>query len=355
MSSAALAASARESELQRAIAQEQEKALQRRRLLDTLSEKERALNADLAALEKRVALLTEELGEKERELLRLETAQGTNRAEFEALDGERRRLEDETGRLILLLWPLQLHQDAMGAGQNSAWHEAEQRYQWMSIILRTLAKQREELEEKKEALKSNLSEKDRLALELKTKVAATNDLRDALLADVLRFNRELEHIRKERVDTEDALARITKTAADLNIRLQAIREGADIRKLKGELPWPARGKLVRRYAPGANPPVRGLGLALREKDEIRSVAAGKVVYNDILRGLGEVVILMHGREYYTVYAHLDDIQVDMGQEVPQGHVLGHAGFYPPANGRGLYFELRFHQKAINPDGWLGKQ
>ena len=36
----------------------------------------------------------------------------------------------------------------------------------------------------------------------------------------------------------------------------------------------------------------------------------------------------------------------------QGEKLGVSGFYPKANGNGLYFELRFHQKAINPLKWL---
>jgi murein DD-endopeptidase MepM/ murein hydrolase activator NlpD len=39
--------------------------------------------------------------------------------------------------------------------------------------------------------------------------------------------------------------------------------------------------------------------------------------------------------------------------VENGESLGQAGFYPLAKGAGLYFELRFGQKAINPEQWLG--
>jgi len=109
---------------------------------------------------------------------------------------------------------------------------------------------------------------------------------------------------------------------------------------------------VRRYAPDAKPPVRGLGLSVGQGDPVRAVAYGRVVHNDTMRGFGRVVILMHGQAYYTLYAFLADSPLRLGQEVGGGQQVGTAGFYPDANGPGVYFELRFHQKAINPDAWL---
>jgi len=85
---------------------------------------------------------------------------------------------------------------------------------------------------------------------------------------------------------------------------------------------------------------------------VRSVFWGKVVHNDVLRGLGKVVILFHGGDYYTLYAYLSDTSVQTGQDVEKDEVIGHVGYYPEAHGNGLYFELRFHQKPINPLLWL---
>ena len=345
----------KEEEIRKAIEAEQGKAGQRRESLKKLTARERALNSNLAKLEKRIDLLTKEVAEKEKELARLESAQGKNRSRFDELNRKKAGIERDISSLMRFLWPLYMHQESVGARDGLAWHEAEQQYQWTMSVMRAIGERQRDLEKRERELKENLSEKEKIALELKSQVASVNTAKDALLADMLKFNRELEHIRQEKLDVEDSLSRITKTVQSLNIRLQEIRSGGDLKKLKGSLPWPATGRLVRRYAPSANPPVRGFGIALKDRANVRSVAAGKVVYNDMLRGLGQVVILMHGKEYYTVYAHLADILVNMGQEVPQGHLLGHAGFYPPANGPGLYFELRFHQKAINPDGWLSKQ
>ncbi len=123
---------------------------------------------------------------------------------------------------------------------------------------------------------------------------------------------------------------------------------------KGKTPWPARGKVVVHYAPDASPPVHGIGLALNDGTPVKAVAWGKVVHSDVLRGLGYVVVLMHPKQYYTVYAHLTGSKYKVGQEVKQGEVLGRAGLYPPAGGAGIYFELRSHEKAVNPEAWLSR-
>ena len=125
--------------------------------------------------------------------------------------------------------------------------------------------------------------------------------------------------------------------------------------VKGKTPWPAKGRVVVRYAPGASPPVRGIGMSMAANGEVRAVAWGKVVHSDVLRGLGYVVVLMHPKQYYTVYAHLTGSPYKVGQEVKQGAVLGRAGHYPPAGGPGIYFELRSHEKAVNPETWLARR
>ena len=353
--SAPAAPAKNEADIRKAIKTEEKKAGKRQESLKKLTDRERALNANLAKLEKRIDQLSREVETKEKELARLESAQSENRLRFDEINQKKSRIEHDIAALIRFLWPLHMHQEGVGTRDGLSWHEAEQQYQWTLSAMRAIGERQQQLKEQERALTENLSEKERIALELKSQVGEVSAAKDALLAEMLKFNRELEHIRQEKLDVEASLARITQTVQGLNIKLRELQSGGDLKKLKGTLPWPAEGRLVRGYAPSANPPVRGYGLALKDKADVRSIAAGKVVYNDMLRGLGQVVILMHGKEYYTVYAHLADIHVNMGQEVSQGHVLGSAGFYPPANGPGLYFELRFHQKAINPDGWLRKR
>lgn len=117
--------------------------------------------------------------------------------------------------------------------------------------------------------------------------------------------------------------------------------------------WPAEGaRVVEPFDPGADPPRRGIGLSVPEGAGVRAAAGGQVAHADVLRGLGRVVILDHGGQYYTIYAHLSETSVAPGDTVSRGASLGRAGYYPPAEGPGLYFELRFREKAINPGKWL---
>ena len=84
------------------------------------------------------------------------------------------------------------------------------------------------------------------------------------------------------------------------------------------------------------------------------MAGGKVVHNDVLRGFGTVLILQHGDDYYSLYAFLGNSPLQVGQDVAGRQQLGTVGYYPAIRGPGLYFELRFKQKAINPEQWLSR-
>ncbi len=86
--------------------------------------------------------------------------------------------------------------------------------------------------------------------------------------------------------------------------------------------------------------------------EVRAVAAGHVAFAGWFRGYGRLLILDHGDRYFTVYGHLDDIGVEVGQAVASRHVLGSAGDTGSLAGPRLYFEVRRGKKSLNPRRWL---
>ncbi|MCC8193850.1 MAG: peptidoglycan DD-metalloendopeptidase family protein, partial [Deltaproteobacteria bacterium] len=59
-------------------------------------------------------------------------------------------------------------------------------------------------------------------------------------------------------------------------------------------------------------------------------------------------------EYYSLYMFLSESPLSIGQDVERGETVGTSGFVTSLNGPGLYFELRHHQKAVNPEQWLRK-
>ena len=406
-------------EIEQAISAAKDKAAAGKAGLTQLTDRERKLNADLAATEDRISALEKDLTRQQSELDILEKAQKDNLHAYDVLSASKEETEQELLALLAFLWPVHNLQESVGLRDGALWSDAEREYVWTAEIMRSIAQKQALLKENESALSSNLSQREVLFRQLRDQVAVIRADKDALLATTLKFNQELAAVREEKQDLESTLRSIDKTIGDLNIQLElsaaeearaeaaraeaaraeAARAAAAQKQAqgtektsadktqtvaaagsatgknadadsgagaragsgsgtggiaKGKTPWPAKGKVVVRYAPGASPPVRGIGLSLGGGAEVKAVAWGKVVHSDVLRGLGYVVVLMHPKQFYTVYAHLNGSAYKVGQEVKQGAVLGKAGHYPPAGGPGLYFELRSHEKAVNPEIWLSR-
>lgn len=117
----------------------------------------------------------------------------------------------------------------------------------------------------------------------------------------------------------------------------------------GALSWPVRGRVA---GGGDRKTLTGLVMATEAGEPVRAAAAGQVVFVGVLRGLGRVVIVSHGPHCHTVYAFLARTDVAGGDTVSRETILGQAGLCPPAKGPGVYFELRFREKALNPTEWF---
>lgn len=96
----------------------------------------------------------------------------------------------------------------------------------------------------------------------------------------------------------------------------------------------------------------GLDISGSTGDPVRAAESGEVLYAGWLRGYGQVIILDHGRDLTTVYAHLSKIEVNEGEKVSRGEQIGRVGSTGIATGPHLHFEVRVNGKAVNPMGYL---
>jgi septal ring factor EnvC (AmiA/AmiB activator) len=76
-----------------------------------------------------------------------------------------------------------------------------------------------------------------------------------------------------------------------------------------------------------------------------------VIFAERFKGYGLMVVLDHGAKHHSLYAHLGEAKVAVGQRVSGGEVLGTVG---PGGleGPGLYFEMRFQGRPEDPVDWL---
>jgi murein hydrolase activator len=85
---------------------------------------------------------------------------------------------------------------------------------------------------------------------------------------------------------------------------------------------------------------------------VLSVYAGQILFAEWYKGYGNMVIINHGNHYYSVYAHLEELLKSKGDKVETGEIIGTAGDAGSVTGTGLYFEVRYRGKPMDPMEWI---
>jgi septal ring factor EnvC (AmiA/AmiB activator) len=130
-----------------------------------------------------------------------------------------------------------------------------------------------------------------------------------------------------------------------------------LRPFRGALEWPTPGPVRRRFGQGAGPGVlesKGIEIAATEGTPVQAVHEGTVAFADPFAGFGNLVIVDHGAQTFTLYGDLLEIAVKRGGRVERGQLVGSVGS-APAGPAGLYFEVRIDGRAVDPLQWLKKR
>jgi LysM repeat protein len=120
----------------------------------------------------------------------------------------------------------------------------------------------------------------------------------------------------------------------------------------GKFIWPVTGWISQ----GSRPGHRALDIATPIGTPVKAADRGKVVYAGWNpTGYGFRVVIDHGIDYLTLYAHLSDIYVEPGQIVGKGQVIGVSGSNGNITGPHLHFEIRDYGTLVNPLALLPKK
>lgn len=92
----------------------------------------------------------------------------------------------------------------------------------------------------------------------------------------------------------------------------------------------------------------GIDISAPVGSPVLAAQDGEVIYSDVLRGYGNVIILRHGQGFATVYAHNQSNRVRDGQRVRRGDVIAAVGDSGRTAGANLHFEVRQDNVARNP-------
>lgn len=114
----------------------------------------------------------------------------------------------------------------------------------------------------------------------------------------------------------------------------------------GQFVWPVTGGWI---SQGAHAGHIALDIAIPSGSNVRAADRGKVImagWNPT--GYGFRVVIDHGTDYVTLYAHLSDIYVEAGEVVGEGQVIGLSGANGNITGPHLHFEVRDFGRLIDP-------
>jgi lipoprotein NlpD len=111
--------------------------------------------------------------------------------------------------------------------------------------------------------------------------------------------------------------------------------------------WPTARSTAPRPVPGG-----GILLLGQLGQPIRAACSGRVVYvGNGIRGYGNLIIIKHGENLLSAYAHTRELNVREGQDVQSAQVIAEMGTGPHQIAA-LYFEIRLNGKPVDPIPYL---
>lgn len=244
-----------------------------------------------------------------------------------------------------------------------------------------------EIEKRAGGLKKDLADlaalKDGLATErqehrtalaaLKTQYASVESMqreKRALYADYLQGveseQAKARRLASEAKDLRSLIERLEKemqSSTSQVLPTPPIPPGSSFAKVKGRLPYPARGKITQRF--GDKIPAgtaKGINIQAVSGAVVIAPFDGRIIYAGPFRTYGQLLIIAHGDGYHSLLAGLGRIDVMVGQWVLAGEPVGampdtrvassNENSSPPRPE--FYFEIRKNGEPVNPLPWLGK-
>jgi len=362
---------------QRKLRQTEEKLKDEKRKAAEARARETSILADLEQVEQRLA-------DKHRDITRLDARITKTLAEVTGLRGEVRSLEQQRAgqeqalaRRLRAVYkvhaqggalPLLLSGDdpvARAVAVRHLTHLAAldarliQEYRGTTDRLEDRRRREETRQRELAGLKSDAqreqAEVDNDAAKRRTLLARVRDERayhERMVGELTEAARRLEAFITDLQAKQRRLARVPPPKGTVT------PPGVGFGALRGRLPWPTEGRIIAGFGAQVHPRFgtrtfrNGVDIEANGGREVAAVHGGHVIYTGWFKGYGNLIILDHDNEYYTLYAHMADMGVKEGDDVRQGQRIGTVGDTGSLEGPRLYFEVRYQGKPQDPEQWL---
>lgn len=330
--------------------------------LDTLQKRALAAKQELESVSTQTThekkALEDQKSEREKVLVRIESALQQQRSQAEQMAGNEKRL----GALVSGLdVEIRRQEEARKAEEArriaQAARKAEEARQAALEQRRAVERAREaEAAAQKAQAQAERQQQSREAAKAREQVEhAREQARQAEKAQQQAQARQSEAQRAERDQAQPEKGRAIQGSVEgVGTRQAQLVPQGGFQGLGKQLPSPVKGEIQGKF--GAQRPEGGLwrGIVLRapEGTKVHVVAPGRVVYANWLAGFGNILIVDHGAQYLSVYAYNQSLLKQVGDVVKSGDAIATVGATGGQVEPGLYFEIRHQGTPVNPLLWL---
>ena len=351
-----------------------------RRKIKSQKQKERTTSRRLSNIDKEISLTNKLYNQLKNELNKSEIEIDKLSKGIKANEEQLSKLRYRYSQRIIQMYKKGTLSDIEKMLSSSSWRQAMYRAKYMGII--------SDIDQRTQnKIKSLLIDigKQRILLEsnYRNKVRLKKDQEQSkvsLRASRKNRQKELDKIRKNQSELTKYLEEKQAGMQELEALLKKIRQDkssydrADrikkqqtalktqvFSKLKGQLPWPASGRVVKKFGRSWNPERKtttenpGIDIKGKPGSPVRSIIGGVVTTITYIRGYGTTLIIDHGGGFYTVYSHITSVEANEGSEVQAGDVIAYMGDAGSVEGSKLHFEIWGNGQKLNPEKWLMKR
>ena len=263
---------------------------------------------------------------------------------------------------------------------STTWRQAIYRTQYLKIISdieKKLTKKIEkiliQISQQKLELEAVLRDNLKLVRDKQQQISSYRDMR-------INREKELNRIRNDKkalsnyieekeagvIQLESIIKKVLEDKArfERELRIKKQQEALktkSFKALKGQLPWPAEGRIIAKFGRQWNSKLKtttenpGIDIKGQPGSAIRTVLGGVVTTITYIRGYGTTIIVDHGGGFYTVYSHVTNIQTVVDGQVRNGDVIAYMGDSGSINGSKLHFEIWGKGQKLDPEKWLIKK
>lgn len=224
--------------------------------------------------------------------------------------------------------------------------------------LKELTELKQQQEQERRELQAQKNERNKVLKQLSAKISSQRGEISKLKRDEKRLSQLVERLARIIPKTIPSKRSSSKKSSEPVGRNESLPteafDGGNFAALRGKLRLPVRGDIANRFGDSREDTGvswKGLFIKSAEGNEVKSVASGRVVFADWLRGFGNLLIVDHGDGYMSLYGNNQSLLKRVGETVSGGDTIAAVGNSGGNETSGLYFELRHRSKPLDPLGW----